>query len=112
MAQKFDEAVVHIGFPKTATTTIQATLHQNRDRLEQSYGTLYPADGTRRNHNRVLYLAFTTRKLSGREVVAMELARVGRPSVIPSANTPKMGCEVASAIWAPEGSKTRTRGSI
>jgi len=42
-------AVIHIGMPKTGTTSIQALLHHNRDRLLAA-GWHYPAFLKKRNH--------------------------------------------------------------
>ena len=72
--KKFDEAIVHIGFPKTATTSIQKALNDNRDRLEQSYGSLYPFDRPRPDHVRVFFLAFGPDELEGQEIVSLGLA--------------------------------------
>ncbi|MGI9369243.1 MAG: hypothetical protein ACR2O2_10450, partial [Ruegeria sp.] len=49
------ELILHIGHPKTGTTTLQQTFKKNRDFLEKQ-GILYPMQSSQYNHKLIVPL--------------------------------------------------------
>lgn len=58
MPRRLDEIIVHIGFPKTASSSIQKSLAGNSQRLEAEHDVLYPNMGRGSNHHAPLILGF------------------------------------------------------